>query len=399
MPSPSSTPTVTVLMATMNVARYLDEAIDSILRQTLADFELIIVDDGSSDDSWGVISRRAAEDGRILALRNEQNIGISRTLNKALAHARGAYITRQDGDDSCLPGRLAAQVAFLERHPQVGAVGTQATLIDREGVQIGLTTFPNANEDIQAILLDRMCMVGPTVMIRRSAMEAAGFYFYDEPYGQDYDICLRAAEVAEIVNLPEPLYYYRQHSASVSYAQRHRQMVGKAVAVQQAVARRYGAQPPAELTTMIARDYLRAGLLGLLTGNHAGCADAVEKANEVNQGVLDDVVLVEDLLRRYTPKEPVEDGVRFINDVFDTVLPDRPYYTRLRSKLLAEQHMHGVFSGLEQGRQDRVDEHLWQGIRQDPRWLLNRGIASLALKRSVATWAPGLKSKGKGNKP
>lgn len=395
----SAGPTVTVLMAAMNIARFLDEAIDSILRQTLADFELIVIDDGSTDDSWSVITRRAAEDKRIVALRSEQNMGISRALNKALAHAQGVYITRLDGDDYCSPDRLAVQVAYLERYPQVGAVGTQAQFVTSAGEPIRRTAYPLTNAELQDALLDQMCMVGPSVMIRRSAMEAAGFYFYDEPYGQDYDICLRVAEVAEIANLPEPLYFYRQHSASVSYAQRHRQMIGKAVAVQQAVARRYGAQPPAEMRTMIARDYLRAALLGLLIGDRIGCAAAVEQARAVNPDVLNDVVLAEELMRRYTPKEPVEDGVRFISDVFDTVLPNQPQLARLRSKLLAEQHMHGVFTGLAQGRQERVDEHLWQGIRQDPRWLLNRGVAALALKRSIAAWAPGLSSKGKGNKP
>ncbi len=167
-------PRVSVLMTVFNTEAYLRASIDSVLSQTLEDFELIIVDDCSSDGSWPMVTAAAARDRRIVAIRRDRQGGASAALNSGLLHASGTYLTRQDSDDLSTPTRLAEQVAFLERHPEVGAAGTAVLLVDAAGNQLGTSAFPETDREIQPALLDYMCFCGPTVMMRSSAFEAAG---------------------------------------------------------------------------------------------------------------------------------------------------------------------------------------------------------------------------------
>jgi glycosyltransferase involved in cell wall biosynthesis len=377
-----SCPAVTVLMAVYNTEAYLQEAIDSVLTQTLSDLELLIVDDGSKDRSWSIISAAAARDDRIVARRCPSNRGASRALNEGLGMARGAYITRQDADDVSLPTRLAEQVAFLQSEPGAGAVGTQAILVDSDGKRLSETSFPTTNAEIQASLIEAMSFVGPTVMARRTAFAQAGLWFDDALSGtEDYDLCLRLSEVAAIGNIGRPLYIYRQHGASVSHRQRHQQLARKAMAVENAVRRRHGADGPAASWIAVARDYLRAAIVAHMVHETAASHMWVDKALGFYPGIFADGVLVEPMLRRYLKAVPEDGRVSFAETLFAEVLPQTRSLRSLHRRLLAELHMSALLA--EHAEPGDVSNHLWPAIRSNPACLFKRQVLALLVKSAV----------------
>jgi glycosyltransferase involved in cell wall biosynthesis len=208
------TPRVTVLMSVYNGERYLREAINSILNQTFDDFEFIIVDDGSTDNSPQIIS--AYDDERIRLIRNERNMGLTASLNKGLDLARGEYVARMDCDDVSLPERLAKQVAFMDANSGVGASSTDALDIDAEGnVLRRRTTLTGAGLEN---FYWRTPLIHPSAIIRFSQFKDLR---YDERirYAQDYDLWLRIKERSNLANLAECLLLYRVHDESITGAQ------------------------------------------------------------------------------------------------------------------------------------------------------------------------------------
>ncbi len=212
----SRTPRVSIVMAVYNAAPYLEETLESILAQTYSDFELIIVDDGSTDETPQILDRYG--DPRIVRLRNETNLGVARARNRGGAIVRGEYVAVHDADDLSSPDRLEKQVAFLDTHPEIGLVGSQGVLLT-EGGKYPLVV-PLHNEEIQALLLGENCLLHSSLMIRKWLMDEIGGY--DEGYvaAEDYDLVLRIAERTRVANLPDPLYFKRGVSGSITYSAR-----------------------------------------------------------------------------------------------------------------------------------------------------------------------------------
>ncbi len=212
----SHVPRVSVVMAAYNAAPYLEETIESILAQTYSDFELIIVDDGSTDETPQILGRYT--DSRIVRLRNKANMGVARARNRGNAAAWGEYIAIQDADDLSTPDRLQKQVAFLDVHPEIGLVGSQGLLLSNGGEHP--LTVPLHNEEIQALLLGQNCLLHSSLMIRKTLVEQVKGY--DETYmaTADYDLVLRIAELTQVANLPETLYIKRGVPGSITYSPR-----------------------------------------------------------------------------------------------------------------------------------------------------------------------------------
>ncbi len=218
-------PRVSVVMSVYNGERYLREAVESILGQTFTDFEFIIIDDGSTDSSWHILN--SFDDPRLRFVRNEANIGLTHSLNKGLALARGEYIARMDADDISLPERLAKQVQFLDAHPFVGVLGTAVRTIDslgKPGREHATLVEPNI---IRWTLCLRNCLAHSSVVMRRDLVRRVGAYDTSAVYAQDYDLWTRLAQVTCLANLPEPLIYLRIHDTSVSQI-RHAEQVASA---------------------------------------------------------------------------------------------------------------------------------------------------------------------------
>lgn len=380
-------PQVSIIMSIYNGEAYVSQAIESILNQTLTELELIIIDDGSTDDTWEIISKYARQDSRVVPIRNEQNVGTSGALNKGLALARGTYITRQDGDDCSLPERLAAQIAFLEKNPDIGVVGTAVQMINEQGGLLSIWSGPTTDAEIQTTLLDHMCFCGPTVLIRRQHLQSIGFYFDERlSYSEDYDLCLRLAEVTKMAGLAEPLYQYRQHANSVSYSRRYKQMHRKAMALEQAIYRRFGPAPTVDKFANVARDYLRAAILGYANDEIAGARVCLDRALTLKPALLRNGDLLEEILRRYLRDRSVEEALDFTEAIFDDLFSSQSHLSRVKARLLSKLHMNEVFVGLDQNQIGRIDQHLWSGIRQDPTWLLNRGVLALLVKTFFLNW-------------
>lgn len=234
----SARPTISVVMAVRNGQSYLAEAIDSVLAQTLIDFEFLIVDDGSSDDTAAILKRYEARDARVRVIRQE-NTGLTRALNVALAKARGRYIARMDADDVSEPDRFSAQVNYMDERPELVALGCKLSLIDPDGEHLAHRQPPVSHDAIVARLLEGDGAIPhPSAMIRHDALRAAGGYREEFACAQDLDLWLRLSEIGALANLDRPLLRYRLHCDSVTTARRDQQLMFARKAVQDAFSRR-----------------------------------------------------------------------------------------------------------------------------------------------------------------
>jgi len=204
---------VSILMPVYNAGRYLAQAIDSILSQTFKDWELILINDGSTDNSESIICRY--DDERIYYIRNETNLGLIKTLNKGIDYCGGKYIARMDADDISLPDRLRYQVDFLDKHPSYLMCGTDAVVIDDAGKPTGKIRNLKDNDFLQINLLFSPPFIHPSVMIRSEILQ---YNKYDEAYRhvEDYELWCRIAKLGNIVNISKELLKYRWHDSNVS---------------------------------------------------------------------------------------------------------------------------------------------------------------------------------------
>ncbi len=369
-------------MAVYNGGPFLLKAAQSILNQTFTDFEFIVIDDGSTDDTREMLNRHAQQDQRLVLLRNQTNIGVVRSLNQGLEVARGELIVRQDADDVSLPQRIEKQVAFLDAHPEVGVVGIVPQLVDIDGAPLGANTYTaTQNEEIQQKLLDQMCLCGPTIVVRSECFRAAGFYFSEGlDASEDYDVCLRLAEVTQMASLAESLYLYRQHPNSASKTREQKQTFNKAVALERTIYRRYGPHPPVDKFANVARDYLQAAIIGCARNDFAAARNSLTSALGVYPALLKKDEPLESLVRAYTPHQSIEAALAYTESVFGDLLPHSRRLSRTRSRFMSNLHMSQAFAGASQNQPERIKAHLWPGIRYDPTWLLNRGVVSILVK-------------------
>ena len=205
---------VTILMPVYNGVEYLQQTIDSLLTQTHSNFELLIIDDGSTDGSDSLV--KGYFDPRIRFVKNECNMGLIYTLNKGINLSKGRYIARMDADDIAAPNRLSRQLDFMFGNPGVGICGTWSRTFGK--VQKSWeTTYPVAHEEIVAHMIFNTALSHPTVMIDRERFPSDfEFYSANMPHAEDYDLWVRAADVTRLGNVPEVLLDYRLHDAQVS---------------------------------------------------------------------------------------------------------------------------------------------------------------------------------------
>lgn len=207
------TPTISVVMPVHNAAPYIEESVHSILSLEPSDFEFIIVDDGSTDDSVARIE--AIQDPRIRIIR-QPNQGVAQALITGMAHARAAVIARHDADDVALPGRLSAPLGLLRARPEIGIVGAAATITDAEGRPKGALRHAQDDASLRYAALFDSPFVHPTVMFRREAYDLAGGYRNDPAVFEDHDLWRRMAKVTRLANINDVLLRYREIPASAS---------------------------------------------------------------------------------------------------------------------------------------------------------------------------------------
>lgn len=204
---------VSVIMPAYNAARYLETAIASIREQTYSAFELVIIDDGSTDSTPSIIRSAMEADHRIKSIRHDTCLGLPRSLNDGLQLARGEWIARMDGDDICLPARFEKQIDFFRSNPAFGLVGTQGRYINDVGELQQRSDFPLLHTDcVQAILDGNSPFFHSSWMMTRACFERVGYYNPCLFSGEDKDFWLRASEQFQVGNIDFQGVCYRVHA-------------------------------------------------------------------------------------------------------------------------------------------------------------------------------------------
>ena len=214
-------PKVTVLMPVYNGEKYLKKSIESILDQTFTDFEFLIIDDGSTDESLELI--KSYDDTRIKIIVHEQNKGLIKTLNEGIELAAGDYVARMDGDDVSLPERLEKQIAFMDNNQDVAVCGTWAKSMNENGKIV------STMKSLSGILLKYNYwkpspMIHPSVMMRKSLIKEF-LFSVDAASAEDYDLWLRIVKKHRIFNIKECLLLYRIHGENISTKRRDEQLL------------------------------------------------------------------------------------------------------------------------------------------------------------------------------
>jgi glycosyltransferase involved in cell wall biosynthesis len=196
-------PKVSVIMGVYNAEKYLEQAILSILSQTYTNLEFIIINDGSSDASHTIAS--SIKDERIILI-SQDNMGLTKSLNKAIQASTGQLIARQDADDISIFNRLEKQVDFLNRNPSIGLVGSSMFITNSSGTFNEIYNYPSSHEDLLRAMPHFNPIVHGSVMFRRESIKDVGGYNEDFRYVQDYELWSRYIQKYKIHNIKSPLY-------------------------------------------------------------------------------------------------------------------------------------------------------------------------------------------------
>lgn len=210
-------PLVSVVMPVYNARPYLAGSIGSILNQTFSNFEFIIIDDGSTDGSYGILQQYEKLDPRIKLLHNKYNRGVSSAVKKAIAAAKGKFLARMDADDIAVLERLETQVRYLQNHKKTVAVGAQCAIIDAEGNIIGKKIFPQEHKDIYKYIFAFIPLQQPTLMIDRRKLPK-NFSFYEDGQNTAEEVALlfKLFNHGNVENLNQVLLLYRLHGKNTS---------------------------------------------------------------------------------------------------------------------------------------------------------------------------------------
>jgi len=211
-------PLISVVMSVYNDESYLAYALESIIDQTFKDWELVIINDGSTDNTEKIIYSYMKKTTKIRLINNESNIGLSASLNKGILASRSDIILRVDSDDVNLPDRFSRQFDYLRRNIDIDVVGSSAYLINDKGESIGLVNVPTLHNEIVSLSFFHTFFLHPSVAIRRSFFDRVGLYDDTFRRGQDKELWMRGRDLgSHYANIEEPLIKYRQQRSKMSF--------------------------------------------------------------------------------------------------------------------------------------------------------------------------------------
>jgi glycosyltransferase involved in cell wall biosynthesis len=214
--SKSKSPAISIILPVYNASKYLPTAIESVLNQTFSNFELIIIDDGSTDSSGKIIRKYALQDKRIKAKKNYRNQGICRTLNYGLSMVKGEYIARMDADDWSYPDRLKLQYRFMKCHPETVVCGSAIDICNEKLDIKNQRFYPISDKKVREKIFRINPFAHPAVMFKKQAVIDAGGYNEKLSGVEDYDLYFRIGKLGKFANLSETLLKLRTHSDSIS---------------------------------------------------------------------------------------------------------------------------------------------------------------------------------------
>jgi glycosyltransferase involved in cell wall biosynthesis len=217
-------PTVSVVVPVYNGEKYVRQALDSIINQTFQDFELIAVNDGSTDSTCSILKEYAQKDCRIRVLENQSNIGCAGSVNKGLKTAAGRYIAFHDHDDISEPDRFDIEVKRLDSDPELGLVGTGYVVINGHGIEMKRRDILSTYEEIKEKMLKGSAFCNGSVMFKRDVLDTVGFYREQLKCAGDFDFLARVSEKYKVVNIDKYLYRLRRGIPSISSMNHLRQL-------------------------------------------------------------------------------------------------------------------------------------------------------------------------------
>jgi hypothetical protein len=302
-----TTPRISVVLPVYNGAADIQKAVDSVLAQTFGDYELIIINDGSKDNSAQLLD--ALQDPRI-RLFHQDNMGLAGTLNRGIGLARGQYIARQDQDDLSHPERFARQLAFMEANPECGLLGTAAQIWVGDQATERAHDHPTDHGSLSFELLFNNPFVHSSIMMRKSVVDAVGGYTTDPARQppEDYELWSRMARAARVANVPERLLVYREVPASMS---------------------RTGPNPFLERLVLICAENVSA-VLGQPTPSRE---------------VLDVAALTHSALHRLSPRPDIERMCRAVRSAGEKLAaqsPDSDVMQRTESRIQSLRHQYTI---------------------------------------------------------
>lgn len=209
-------PLVSVITPAYNAEKYIGDTIESILNQTFKDFEFIILNDKSTDNTLKIIQEYAKKDSRIIVIDNEKNLGIAGNRNKGIKKAKGKYIIWQDADDISLPERIEKQYRFMEKNPKVGILGGFLEMFDDSGI-VGLRKYDAHDKSLREKIFLYSPVAQPASIIRKKIFGEVGDYNLKYPPAEDIDMSFRIGMSYKFANLQEIVIRYREHPNSATF--------------------------------------------------------------------------------------------------------------------------------------------------------------------------------------
>ena len=315
------TPLVSVCIPSFNHARFLPEAIESVLAQTYLHIELVIVDDGSTDGSLEIAQRYASrhpERVKVFVHDGNARRGISATGNLAFEKSRGDYWCGLSSDDAFVPDKVERQVMFLEQHPQIGILYGRPTMIDESGRAVGQGVVMDLSRERDPLrrLLEGNCIYGQTAMIRRECFEKVGLHDEALMYS-DWELWIRIVAHYKIAFLPRPVTYYRIHTANTSIGRPPEIQLARHLEVMKALERKAAAIGGGlALPLSKALIQLQLAYLYFCAGARGAAARAVTAAYEIDPSVFRDSWFLGGWLRRRQGEVP-----SFMRSPADDFLP------------------------------------------------------------------------------
>ncbi len=209
-------PKISVLMPVYNTSKYISKTLDSVLAQTFTDFEIITVDDGSTDNSMEILKSYSVKDSRVKVFQNEGNRGVSYSLNHALRHTSAPLVVRMDSDDIMVKDRLEKQYAYMQQNPDCVVLGGQEIYIDENDEITGNTRYPLTDTEIKRKFFQFQPIADPTSMYNRAKIPSEVFYFDESlTVAEGLDLYFRLFKYGKFANLEDPIVLYRQRQGSL----------------------------------------------------------------------------------------------------------------------------------------------------------------------------------------
>jgi len=220
----STQPLISIVMPVRNAAQFLPDCLDSILKQTHTNWELLALDDHSTDNSLDILRQYQKKDSRIKVFTNKRRLGVSLSANKLIKKCHSHWIARMDADDIMLPHRLATQLKTLQQHPSVVVLGSQCQLIDHRGKTIGQKTFPTCPRQIFNMLFWACPVQQPSIMVNAHKLPKNFTWYSRQKTGEEINFLIRISQYGNTVNSKDTLLKYRLHQHNLSLNQNQKQV-------------------------------------------------------------------------------------------------------------------------------------------------------------------------------